>query len=107
MQNHQLRLWFEKDSHLCRIVGGLGIGKTILSLFLVEQIEKRNIAEGFQIFVYFFFDHAQPKRRLASQLLRSMIRQLLIAYASLSRYVEPILKKKGDHAFEEENLSEL
>jgi hypothetical protein len=62
------------DTRLLWISGGLGKGKTMMSVFLTEELERR-IASREDVDLVFFFCSAQDeKRNTAVAVLRGLVR---------------------------------
>ncbi|KAI5460819.1 ankyrin repeat-containing domain protein, partial [Mariannaea sp. PMI_226] len=58
------------------LIGGPGIGKTMLSMFLVDTL-KEKIQQSKQMLVYFFCDDKDARRRSDTAILRGLLYQLL------------------------------
>src|SRR5436190_3310560 len=94
--------WFREEDLVCRwlseerssmlwVRGSPGQGKTVLSKFLLDHLEKRPALNGGNAkVIYFFFYHQDEYLRTASSALRSLIKQLLTA-ADLFKHISEIL----------------
>jgi len=70
--------WVVQDtSQLLQLVGNPGIGKTVISTFLVETLEERICKTINSTFAYYFCDNKDEKRNTATAILRGLILQLL------------------------------
>ncbi|KAI8653926.1 hypothetical protein LRP88_00336 [Fusarium phalaenopsidis] len=76
MENSHYQAWLAGESRLLWISGGPGRGKTVLSLFLNEEVEK--LCEGTQDRLLFYFCRFQDERHNnIINVLRSLIYQIL------------------------------
>ncbi|KAF3005617.1 hypothetical protein E8E13_002525 [Curvularia kusanoi] len=79
----------DEDSRLLWISGGPGKGKTMLSVFLTEELEKHtNKREDVDI-IFFFCDAQDEKRNTALVVLRGIIYQILEKRPQLSKHAVP------------------
>ncbi|KAF5638747.1 NACHT and ankyrin domain protein [Fusarium tjaetaba] len=74
--NPAYQAWFAKESPLLWISGGPGKGKTVLSLFLTEQIKLFCEESGSRL-LYFFCRFQHEQYNSPTKLLRSLAYQLL------------------------------
>jgi ankyrin repeat protein len=84
--------WISKEeSSSLWIRGSPGQGKTVLSKFILDHVEK--LAESYRSVkvIYFFFSDRDECFRTASSLLRSLLKQLL-ATSDLFRHVSDIVR---------------
>jgi ankyrin repeat domain-containing protein 50 len=81
--------WLNGDNpQLLRLVGDPGIGKSMMSSFLVEELEKKCTKMDGVLFVYYFCDNKDERRRTPSAVLRGLLLQLLRQSPDLFKYVE-------------------
>ncbi|KHN94745.1 Peroxisomal targeting signal 1 receptor [Metarhizium album ARSEF 1941] len=91
-----------KDAQLLRLVGSPGIGKTIMSTFLVEVLREKVEKTADKTFAYFFCDDKNQDRKTPTAILRSLVWQLLLQRNELFRHVQPDFEKHaGDRVFED------
>ena len=64
--------------HLLRLIGSPGIGKTMISTFLVKELQEKAQRAIGKAFAYFFFDDKDNRRNEPKAMLRSLIWQLLL-----------------------------
>jgi len=82
-QQDGFKAWFDHDldSRLLWISGGLGMGKTMLALFLIQEIEKRysqhTVENETAIVLYYFVDARNHKRNTSVAVLRGLIWRLI------------------------------
>ena len=107
-------LGFSEDCRVFYIHGSPGVGKTVMSKYIVtylRQTVKIN-NQQLQFVVYFFCDNKDLKRRTSLNLLRSLLFQMLIADKELLRYVseaamETHFEKLSDDTIESGELENL
>jgi ankyrin repeat protein len=88
------------DTQLLRLVGEPGIGKSMISSFLVGELEKKCRETQNVIFAYYFFDNKDEDRRKAVALLRTLLLQLLRQRPSLFQLIEPDYEQMGQKLME-------
>ena len=81
------------DSQLFRIVGSPGIGKTMMSTFIIEVLKEKVEKSPNKAFAYFLCDDKSQDRRTATAILRSFIWQLLLQRNGLFRHIKPDFEK--------------
>ena len=70
--------WLNEDSpQLLWLSGGPGIGKTMISSFLVEELADLTEHSSQMTLAYYFCDDKDEKRRTATAILRGLLLQLL------------------------------
>ena len=105
---------FSEPCHVFYIHGSPGVGKTVMSRYVLtylRQTLKMNNQKT-QIFVYFFCDDKDLNRRTSLNLLRSLLFQILIADEQLLRYVGENamnihLENLHDNSIQSEELNDL
>jgi hypothetical protein len=73
LEDESYQDWSQADKPVSRflwLTGGAGVGKSVLSSFIVNALEERG--SNYQ---YFFIRHSQPRKRTLSFLLRSIAYQ--------------------------------
>lgn len=88
-----------KSSQLLCIVGSPGSGKTMMSTFLVETLNKEAEAYPNKAFIYFHCDSKDQSRRTPTAILRSLIWQLLLQRKELLRYINARLAIQKEAVF--------
>ncbi|KMU77168.1 Pfs [Coccidioides immitis RMSCC 3703] len=88
MKNQQYRQWLEQtNSQILWLSGGPGKGKTILAIYLTEELERCvNLKSG--TVLYYFCDNQDEKRNTALAVLRGLLHQLLEQHPYLAQYIE-------------------
>jgi predicted NACHT family NTPase len=84
-----------------RLVGEPGVGKSMISTFLVAELDKNTQKSGNTIFAYYFFDNKVGNRRTASVLLRTLLLQFLEQVPSLFKVIAPDYRKMGQKLMED------
>ena len=100
LKEDQYTSWLVEDSpQLLWIVGGPGIGKTMISSFLVEELTHLTERSPLMMFMYYFCDDKYEGRRTAMAILRGLLLQLLRQQPDLFQHIQPDFKESGDHLF--------
>lgn len=88
---HEKYLGWLRDpaSRLLWISGGPGKGKTMLSIFLTEEISARVARSHDALLAYYFCDNQNENRRSGITILRALIYQILRQRPSLFRHILP------------------
>jgi hypothetical protein len=90
--NHEsYQSWLEGRTHLLWISGGPGKGKTMMSIFLTQELEKTVSAAKSSQLVFYFCSHGDEKRNTPMAILRSLIYQIISQTPNLADYVQPYL----------------
>ncbi|KAH7000576.1 hypothetical protein EDB80DRAFT_618126, partial [Ilyonectria destructans] len=99
-----------KDSQFLRLIGSPGIGKTMMSTFLIEVLKRKVEKSPDKLFAYFLCDDKDEKRKTPTAMLRSLLWQLLLQKNELFRHIQSDFEKhKNSRVFESlfENFSAL
>ncbi|KAK9443465.1 NACHT and Ankyrin domain protein [Metarhizium brunneum] len=75
--NEKYQSWLGGDSQFLWISGGPGKGKTMLSIFLTEELERHTREAKDAELLFYFCDHQDENRNSAVAVLRSLVCQLL------------------------------
>ncbi|EXJ61753.1 hypothetical protein A1O7_02183 [Cladophialophora yegresii CBS 114405] len=97
------------QSPLLWISGGPGKGKTIMSVFLTEELEQlaaQSDTNKHQV-LYFFCDNRDNKRNNASCILRGIILQVLLSHPDMITHLLPDFKIQRSKLFEENSFDGL
>ena len=88
---HEKYLHWLRDpaSRLLWISGGPGTGKTMLSIFLTEEISARVLQSRDTLLAYHFCDNNEANRRTGISILRALIYQILRQRPSFFRHILP------------------
>ncbi|KAJ3494179.1 hypothetical protein NLG97_g4251 [Lecanicillium saksenae] len=104
LEKEEFTRWATIDApQLLRLIGSPGIGKTMMSTFLVERIKTKIEKTSKSVFVYFFCDDKDQDRKTPTAILRSLMWQLLLQRNVLfRRHVQPDFEKhKDDRVFDD------
>jgi len=89
-------IWVAKeDAQLLRLIGPPGIGKTMMSTFLVEQLRQKVEKAPGQVLAYFFCDDKNKDRSEPTAILRSLIWQLLLQRDGLFPHIQSDFNLQG------------
>src|SRR5215469_9947060 len=101
LSNRQYVEWVEADSNqLLRLIGGPGMGKTMIASYLVDQFTKNAEQSGSTLLAFFLCDASDENRKTATAVLRGLLVQLLRQQPSFFQYVQPIYDEYGRDDFE-------
>ncbi|KAJ5807643.1 hypothetical protein N7447_011099 [Penicillium robsamsonii] len=103
-ESERYRAWLHGDTPLLWICGGPGKGKTMLSIFLTEELEQLKSKMPGTELLFYFCNHQDEKRRTADAILRGLLYQVLRRRPSLVKYVRPYLDAYADGGFPFEAL---
>ena len=115
--NEMYKAWLSADSHTLHITAGPGRGKTMLALFILENIENHlgrvdsreaNVSvgrmKGAEVY-YFFCTSGDGNRRDSVKVLRSLIYQIIKRHEDLIQhildFIQPLVS--GSHHLHETN----
>ena len=86
LQNDIYRSWLQGNIHLLCIYGGPGKGKTMISIFLSEKLER--FAKDFDTLAIFYFcKNDDRSRNTAAAILRSLLWQITQRYPVLTKHL--------------------
>ncbi|PCD22178.1 hypothetical protein AU210_015976 [Fusarium oxysporum f. sp. radicis-cucumerinum] len=111
LKREEFSAWGANDnSQLLRLIGSPGIGKTMMSTFLIEALKGKVEKSPDKMFAYFLCDYRYPEQRSPTAILRSLIWQLLLQRNGFFRHIRSDFEKhKDSRLFESlfENFSTL
>ncbi|KAH6980503.1 hypothetical protein EDB80DRAFT_258923 [Ilyonectria destructans] len=111
LKREEFSAWGANDnSQLLRLIGSPGIGKTMMSTFLIEILKGKVEKSPDKAFAYFLCDDKNQERRTPTAMLRSLIWQLLLQRNELFQHMRSDFEKHKDiRLFESlfENFSAL
>ena len=94
--------WLVEDGpRMLQLVGAPGIGKTMISSYLVDELNKRAQCTPGMIFAYYFCDNNDNKRNTAIAIIRGFLLQLLRQRPLLFKHIQEDYHQMRDRAFEE------
>ena len=92
--------WLIEDSpQLLWLSGGPGIGKTMISSFMVEELARLAERSSQITLAYYFCDDKDEKRKSATAILRGLLLQLLRQRPMLFKHIQPELAVSRDNLF--------
>jgi hypothetical protein len=92
--NELYYLWLHSQSQLLWLSGGPGKGKTMLSIYLAEELERRVKDLQDTLFIQYFCDNRDEKRNTAIAILRGLIWQLLRLRPRLFIHILPTFQDR-------------
>ncbi|CZR58736.1 uncharacterized protein PAC_08628 [Phialocephala subalpina] len=98
-RNPLYELWLCSHSQLLWLSGGPGKGKTMLSIFLAEELERTAKDSQDISFLQFFCDNRDEKRNTAVAIIRGMIFQLLQLRPKLIDHILPSFQIQKESLF--------
>ena len=100
LESEQYKSWQSEDMpRLLWIMGAPGIGKTMISSFLVETMFRFKEDKPTMIFTYYFCVSQMEKHNNAIALLRALLHQILQQSPRLFKHFEQGLEYKGKQLF--------
>jgi ankyrin repeat protein len=105
--NEAITSWLASPTPLLWISSGPGKGKTMLSIFLTEELERNAAQLQLAAVVYFFCDSTNHERNTAVAVLRGLIYQLIELHPSLLKHILPVFEDQGEDLFRDSSLESL
>ena len=99
--------WLASRSQLLWLSGGPGKGKTMISIFLTEELDKIAAQSQDVMLSYFFFDNRNNKRDTAVSMLRGLIFQLIQQHSTLLEHILPAFKVQKEDLFSDSSFESL
>lgn len=84
-RNETYKAWLRGEPSLLWIFGGPGKGKTMLSIYLTQQFEKRHSRKA----IYFFCSSEHPTRSTATAILRTLLWQMIVIRPEVTKLISP------------------
>ena len=91
--------WFRSYSQLLWLSGGPGQGKTMLSVFLAEELERTASDSPNTLVLQYFCDNKDERRNTAVAIIRGLIFQLLQFRPKLINHILPSFKIQKESLF--------
>ncbi|KAM6506306.1 hypothetical protein FSOLCH5_013296 [Fusarium solani] len=103
LKREEFSAWGANDnSQLLRLIGSPGIGKTMMSTFLIEILKGKVEKSPEKAFAYFLCDYRYQERRTPAAMLRSLIWQLLLQRNGLFQHMQSDFEKhKNSRIFDD------
>ena len=83
------RAWLDGGPRLLWISGGPGKGKTMMSIFLTEELEEKTSSMEDGQFICFFCSHQNEKRNTGVAVLRGLVHQIVSKRPKLIKHALP------------------
>ncbi|KAJ9654853.1 hypothetical protein H2201_008927 [Coniosporium apollinis] len=99
--------WLHSRSQLLWLSGGPGKGKTMLSIFLAEELEQIASRSQDVIFIQYFCDNKDEKRNTAVAIVRGLIYQLLKLHPKLINHILPTFQIQKENLFADSSFRAL
>ncbi|PQE04769.1 hypothetical protein CJF30_00004577 [Rutstroemia sp. NJR-2017a BBW] len=99
--------WLRSNSQLLWSSGGPGKGKTMLSIFLAEQLEQTTRDLSDTLFLQYFCDNKDEKRNTGVTVIRGLLYQLLQLRPKLFDHILPTFKTQSKSLFASSSLETL
>jgi Ankyrin repeats (3 copies)/NACHT domain/Ankyrin repeats (many copies)/Ankyrin repeat len=99
--------WLRSRSQLLWLSGGPGKGKTMLSIFLAEELEQVARKSQDAIFIQYFCDNKDRRRNTAVAILRGLTYQLLKLCPDLIDHILPTFKIQRESLFSDSSFGSL
>ena len=96
--------WLYSNSQMLWLSGGPGKGKTMLSIYLAEELEQSAHLSQNKLFLQYFCDNKDEKRNTAVAVLRGLIYQLLQSRPELFAHILPTFRTQKQSMFSFETL---
>jgi ankyrin repeat protein len=94
LRREEFSAWcFGNDSQLLRLTGPPGIGKTMMSTFLIELLKGKVERSDDHMLAYFFCDDKIQDRKMPTAIIRSLVWQLLLQRNELFEHMRPDYEK--------------
>ena len=88
--------WLRYQSQLLWLCGGPGKGKTMLSIFLAEELEQTATISQNKLFLQYFCDNKDEKRNTAVAVIRGLVSQLLQSHPKLFNHILPTFRTQKE-----------
>ena len=100
LTHEQYRSWLvEDDSRLLWLSGAPGIGKTMISNFLVEELTPIAERTPQMTLAYYFCDDKRQERRTATAIIRGLLLQVLRQRPILFKHIQESFEMSRDSLF--------
>ncbi|KAF8249164.1 hypothetical protein K440DRAFT_660423 [Wilcoxina mikolae CBS 423.85] len=97
--NDAYRSWLVSQPQLLRLTGGPGKGKTMISIFLTEELGDIAAKSEDAMLIYYFCDYKDEKRNTAIAVFRGLMFQLLRKCPKLFHHILPIFDIQRENLF--------
>jgi hypothetical protein len=94
-QDKSYQSWLRGDTNLLWISGGSSQGKTTLSIFLTEELERITQKMKDAELLFYFCSYQDETRNTAVDLLRGLVHQIVVKRPKLAKHVLPYVDTPG------------
>ncbi|MCJ1431037.1 hypothetical protein MMC27_000387 [Xylographa pallens] len=105
--NKQYQSWLHSRSQLLWLSGGPGKGKTMISIFLAEELEQIMQHTQGMLVLQYFCDNKDEKRKTAVSIIRGLIYQLLQSRQKLFDHILPSFRIQKESLFSASSFETL
>ena len=105
--NELYNSWLHSHFQLLWLSGGPGKGKTMLSIFLAEELEQTAKRTQDRLFLQYFCDNKDEKRKTAVSIIRGLMFQLLQSRQKLFNHILPSFRIQKDSLFADSSFETL
>ena len=105
--NQDYKSWLHSHPQLLRLSGGPGKGKTMMSIFLAEELERFTDDMPDAVSLEFFCDNKNNKRNTADSVIQGLVFQLLHKRPELSNHILPTFAIQQASLFTDSSFSSL
>ncbi len=105
--NEIYKSWLQSRSQLLWLSGGPGKGKTMLSIFLTEELERITKDSQDAVLLEYFCDNKDDRRNTADGIIRGLLYQLLILRPNLFHHILPVFKIQKESLFTASSFESL
>jgi hypothetical protein len=99
--------WLRSDSQLLWLSGGPGKGKTMLSIFLAEQLERITKDLSNTLFLQYFCDNKNERHNTGVTVMRGLLYQLLQQQPKFFYHILPSFKTRKESLFDSSSFETL
>ncbi|GAP88112.1 putative NACHT and Ankyrin domain protein [Rosellinia necatrix] len=92
--NKTYQSWLGGDAQPLWISGGPGKGKTVLSIFLTEELERLCYDSGSITLLFYFCNQQDERQNNAMAILRGLVYQLLTKHPNLATHAMPSFRSE-------------
>ena len=96
--NEIYKSWIGSGTNFIWISGGPGKGKTILSIYITEELERVRSQKNSSMVLFFFCNNQHETRNTAVAILKGLLYQVLEKRPSSYKYIFPSLSISTDNA---------
>ncbi|KAI9674017.1 MAG: hypothetical protein M1829_003860 [Trizodia sp. TS-e1964] len=99
--------WFCSPSELLWLSGGPGMGKSMIAIFLAQELELMAKDSQYTSFLQYFCDNKDEKRNTSVTVLRGLILQILQLQPTLIHHILPSFEEQNESLFSNSSFESL